>query len=116
MLRMVTLDEIKAHLRIDVADTQEENELTLIAEGVEQQALNIMERSYESLIVDYGYIPADIRLAVLGRIASDYTTRADEKELKNSITIAMRPNAWQAILLKYKPSNKCRYVRSRIFR
>lgn len=105
-MKIVTIDEIKAHLRIDVADTQEEQEMTLIANGVEQQALNIMERSYDSLIVDYGEIPADIKLAVLARIASDYTTRVDEKELKNSITIAMRPNAWQAILLKYKPSNK----------
>lgn len=105
-MKIVTMDEIKAHLRIDVADDQEAQELTLIADGVEQQALNIMERSYDSLIEDYGEVPADIKLACLGRIASDYTSRADEKELKNSITIAMRPNAWQAILLKYKPANK----------
>ena len=102
-LKIVTIEQIKAHLRIDVADTQEEQELTVIAEGVEQQAFQVMERSYDSLIVDYGAVPADIRLAVLGRIATHYQERGDEKELKQGRTVAIRPYTWESILIKYKP-------------
>lgn len=102
-LKIVTVEQIKAHLRIDVADTQEEQELIMIAEGVEQQAFQVMERSYDDLIVEYGAVPADIRLAVIGRIATHYQERGDEKELKRGTTVAMAPARWEAILIKYKP-------------
>lgn len=105
-LKIVTVEQIKAHLRIDVADTQEEQELVLIAEGVEQQAFQVMERSYDSLIVEFGTVPADIKLAILGRITTNYQNRSDERESKRGTTITIAPRSWDAILIKYKPACK----------
>lgn len=97
-MKIVTLNEVKAHLRID--DSFSDTELTLKADAAEQEALDYMERTYDSLIVEYGAIPASIKNAVLNRIGSMWRNREDV----SNRSMARVPYTWEAVLIKYKPT------------
>lgn len=62
-LRIITLAGIKANSRID--GTDEDNLITAMGEAAEQGVLNLMDRSYDDIIVEYGSIPAPIQQACL---------------------------------------------------
>jgi len=62
-LRIITLAGIKANSRID--GTDEDNLITSMGEAAEQGVLNILDRSYDDIIVEYGAIPAPITQACL---------------------------------------------------
>lgn len=99
-MKILTMEQVKAHLRIE--DSFSDDELTLICDGVEQQALQFMQRSYDSLIVEFGSIPADIKLACLARIASEYKHREDVTDR----ALTRQAYGWECKLLKYTPKNK----------
>lgn len=63
MLRIITLNEIKANSRIDGSD--EDALITSMGEAAEQGVLNVLDRSYDDIIVEYGSIPAPIKQACL---------------------------------------------------
>lgn len=99
-LRFLTLDQIKAHLRID--GDEYDQELELYAESTEEEALSYMERTYESLIEDYGKVPAPIIKACLLRIGTAFKYHEDVTDR----TLYRVPYAWEGILIRYKPKNK----------
>jgi len=103
-LQLVTLAQIKAHIKVE--DNTQDDELTLFGEAIEQEAFNFMERSYDSLIVEFGTVPADIKLACLAHLASAYKTREDQQDRKKGMAATKMPYAWEAKLIKYKPGNK----------
>lgn len=99
-MNILTLQQIKDHLRIE--ESTEDTVLTLMGDAVEQEALNFMERTYDSILVEFGAVPADIKMACLAHIASMYTRREDTSDR----SISRVPYCWDNILIKYKPKSR----------
>ena len=99
-LKFLDLDFVKAHLRID-EDTPDA-EILLYAAAAEQEALNFLERSLESIYEEFGQIPPDIILACLCHIGTSYKYR----ETVTDRTLHRLPYMWEARLIRYKPANK----------
>lgn len=64
-LKWLTLADIKAQCRIRPDFTLEDPLLTRYGCAAEQALLNACERTYESLIEDYGSVPDDLYVAGL---------------------------------------------------
>lgn len=62
-LRIVTLEEIKANARIE--GDAEDALLIGKGEAAEEAILNLMERSLDDILEEFGKVPAPIRQAVL---------------------------------------------------
>lgn len=100
MLRILTIEMIKAHLRLD--DDAPAEELQLYAESAETEALLFMERSLESIYEEFGDIPADIKLACLCRVATAWKYREDITD-RNLYRL---PYTWEQKLIRYKPADR----------
>lgn len=74
MGKIVTLEYVKKHSRIEY--DMEDDLLEEYIESSEQTVLNIMNRDIESLLSEYGSIPADIRHAVLMLVDHSYLNRS----------------------------------------
>lgn len=59
----LTLEDIKAQCRID--GNYEDSLLTLFGNAVEKAILRLCNRTYESVIAEYGEIPSDLNVASL---------------------------------------------------
>lgn len=94
-LRIVTLDEVKMHMRVD--GTAHDEELLMYAKSAEAAALRYMERDVESLICEYGCVPADVKHACLCRIGSSYKYREDVTDR----VMYRVPQVWDSLLLPY---------------
>jgi len=99
-LQFLDLTLFKKHVKIE--DNIQDDELTLYLASAEQEALNYMERTLESIYEDYGCIPADIILACYVHAA----TACKYREEVTSVTYHRLPWTWEAKLIKYKPENK----------
>lgn len=73
-MRWLTVDYIKRHSRIDY-DCEDE-ELELYGNSAEETILNLLHRSYESLLFEYGQIPQSIVHATLELVDSSYQHRS----------------------------------------
>lgn len=62
-LRTCTLAEIKANARIE--ENTEDAVITALGEAAEATVFNLMERSYDDVVVEHGSIPAPVKQAVL---------------------------------------------------
>lgn len=73
-MRWMTLEQIKAHSRIDfdVDDTL----LELYADAAETTVLNVCNTSYEAIMAKYGEMPAPIQQATLMLIDHSYQQRS----------------------------------------
>lgn len=99
-LQFLDLDLIKRHLKIDGDEC--DMELELYAASAEQEALNYMERTIESIYEEYGQIPVPIIKACLLRVGTAYRFREDITDR----TLHRLPYAWEGILIKYKDKHK----------
>lgn len=72
-MMIVTLEEIKAHTRID--ENTEDSVLELYGGSAEETVLGMCNRSLESLYEEYGKVPDNIKHAVLMLAAWSYTQR-----------------------------------------
>lgn len=99
-LQFLTLEMIKRHLHIDSDDYDQE--LELYAASAEEEALNYMERTYESLIEEHGKVPVPIIKACLMRVGTAFRYREDITDR----TLYRVPYAWEGILIRYKPKTK----------
>ena len=95
-LQIVSLDEVKRHLVIEDSDRDEE--ITLIAAGVEQETLAFLDRSLEEIVEAYGGVPADIVGAILIRITTRFENRGEQTQKAANTIVA---NTWENILMKY---------------
>ena len=57
MLKWLTLDIVKAQLRIDALNSSEDELLKFYAESAEDTVLQVMNRSYDDLVMKYGKVP-----------------------------------------------------------
>ena len=95
MMNIVTLEEVKAHARID--ESAEDDILMLYAESAEETVLNLCNRTLEDLYDEYEKIPAAIRHAVLMLIAHSYNQR-QPATMQNLYTV---PYTLEALIKPY---------------
>lgn len=74
-MKWLTLEWIKNHSRIDFLDREEEL-LELYGEDAEQTVLNLINRSFDDLIEQYGEVPKPLYVAALMLVEVSYTQRA----------------------------------------
>ena len=75
-MKWLTLEQIKAQLRIEPDFTDEDELLEMYGESAEEVLLNYLNRSYEDIIEVYGHIPAPLRHASLMLVDTSYQYRS----------------------------------------
>lgn len=74
-MKWLTLDKIKAQLRIDQSFTLEDNILEMYGESAEDSVLDIIRRSYTEVIEKYGTVPTPLVHASLMLVDLSYKER-----------------------------------------
>lgn len=100
MMKFLTIEKIKASLRID--NDYEDELLEVYGESAEDAALEFLDRTVESLYEQYGKIPAPIIQACLVRVGTAYKYREDITD-RNLYRV---PYTWENLLLPYVPADK----------
>lgn len=95
-LQIMSLDDVKKRLRID--DNSYDDELLQIVTEAEQEALKFVDRTPESLVDEYGAIPADFVGAILIRINTRFENRGESTQKAVNPIVA---NTWENVLMKY---------------
>ena len=95
-LQIVSLEDAKKRLRID--DESYDDELLQILAEAEQEALQFIDRTPESLVDEYGGIPADFVGAILIRATTRFENRG---ELTQKAANPIVANTWENILMKF---------------
>ena len=75
-MKWLTIDYIKQHARLDFSD--EDSVLELYADSSEEAVLNVLNRTYQDIIEQYGEVPASIRHATLLLVAKAYKDRESD--------------------------------------
>mgnify|MGYP005613016187 FL=1 len=73
-MKWLTLEWIKLHSRIDF--DCEDDLLELYGDDAEQTVLNIINRSFDDLVEQYGEVPKPLYVAALMLVEVSYTQRA----------------------------------------
>jgi hypothetical protein len=75
-MKFLNFDQIKAQLRLDDAQAEEEHDLlVLYGEAAEDMVLNTLNRPMEDIIEQYGMIPKSLVQAGLILVAQSYKHR-----------------------------------------
>lgn len=74
-MKWLTLDKIKAQLRIDPSFTLEDEILTMYGESAEDSVLDIIRRSYTEVMEKYGTVPTPLVHASLMLVDLSYKER-----------------------------------------
>ena len=74
-MKWLTLDKIKAQLRIDPSFTLEDEILTMYGESAEDSVLDIIRRSYTEVMEKYGTVPTPLVHASLMLVDISYKER-----------------------------------------
>lgn len=74
-MKWLTLDKIKAQLRIDPSFTLEDEILTMYGESAEDSVLDIIRRSYTEVMEKYGKVPTPLVHASLMLVDLSYKER-----------------------------------------
>lgn len=75
-MKWLTIDSIKAQLRIEPEFTDEDDLLEMYGESSEEVLLQYLNRTYEDVIEVYGHIPAPLRHASLMLVDVSYQYRS----------------------------------------
>lgn len=76
-MKYLTIDQIKQQLRLDDQQAFDEcNLLELYGESAEETILNLLNRTMEDVIDEYGNIPAALRHATLMLVDNAYKERS----------------------------------------
>ena len=75
-MKWLTLEDIKAQLRIEPDFTEEDSLLIMYGESAENTVLNYLNRSYQDVIETYGKIPTDVVHATLMLVDASYQHRS----------------------------------------
>ena len=92
-MKWLTIDYIKQHSRLDYSD--EDSVLDLYGSAAEETVLNLLNRTYQELLEQYGEVPAPIRQATLLLVDSSYENRGKESTQKtnenSAFTLLLKP-------------------------
>ena len=75
MLKWLTLEQIKAQLRIEPDFYDEDELLELYGEAAEEMVLNTLNRTMENIVEQYGNVPKALVQAGLMLVAQSYQHR-----------------------------------------
>ena len=75
-MKWLTLNTIKAQLRIDSSFTLEDDLLTLYGDSAEDTVLNTIGRSYTEVVETYGEVPVALKHASLLLVDLSYQQRS----------------------------------------
>ena len=75
-MKWLTLDWIKKHSRLDF--DCEDDLLELYGDDAEETVLNIIARTYDDLVEEYGEVPKPLYVAALMLVEVDYNHRSPE--------------------------------------
>lgn len=95
MLKIITLDEIKQHTRID--GSIEDDVLEMYGESAETTVLNYIGLGLPEVLEKYGEVPTPIKHACLMLTAHSYTHR----EIAGQQNLYMVPYSFDLILKPY---------------
>lgn len=73
-MKWLNIEYIKLHSRIEI--DCEDTILELYGEAAEEMILNIINRSYDEIISEYGEVPAPLYMAALLLVDNSYTNRS----------------------------------------
>lgn len=73
-MKWLTLEDIKAHSRIDFS--VDDKLLELYADAAETTVLNICNTTYDDIVAAYGEIPAPVKQATLMLVDHSYQQRS----------------------------------------
>lgn len=76
MMRWLTIERIKAQCRIEPDFNDEDELLEEYGEEAEETVLNVINRSYENLMEQYGKVPTPLRRASLMLVDLAYKQRS----------------------------------------
>lgn len=92
---IITLEDVKKHCRID--GNCEDDVLMLYATAAEETVLNVLDRTEEDLLEEYGKIPASIRQAMLMVVSNSYSHR----EPASATNLSSIPYTLEFLVLPY---------------
>jgi hypothetical protein len=97
-MKFLTFDQIKAQLRLDDAQATEEHDLLeLYGDAAEDMVLNILNRTMEDVVEQYGNMPKALVHAGLMLVAQSYQYR-EPASPQNLYTV---PYAFDLLLKPY---------------
>lgn len=97
-MRFLTLDKIKAHLRLDDAQaTAEEELLEMYGDSAENALINLLHRSYTNIVEDYGEVPVALIHAALMLVDVSYQHRSPDA----SQSITLVPYTFDLLIKPY---------------
>lgn len=94
-MRIITLEEIKAHCRIE--EDYEDSMLELYGESAEELVLQLCERTLDDIVETYGGIPANIKHACL-MLTAHSANRREPASMSNLYTV---PYTLEALIKPY---------------
>jgi len=74
-MNIITLAELKAHLRIEEDDDLEDELLSKYGEAAEKSVEHMLNRTWADIYDTYGEVPADLQCAILSLAAHLYKNR-----------------------------------------
>lgn len=88
-MNILTLEEIKLHIRID--GTEEDTVLESMGEVAEQMVITACRRTIDNIYETYGEVPVQLRHAMLMLVDYHYNNRGEDKALPRAAAMLIRP-------------------------
>ena len=96
-MKWLTLEKIKAQLRIEMDFHDEDELLELYGESAEEVLMAVLNRTYEDLFEEYGRVPMPVVHASLMLVAKSYKDRevdmAQEAHDNKTFSLLLKPYA-----------------------
>ena len=111
-MKWLTLDKIKAQLRIDPSFTLEDEILTMYGESAEDSVLDIIRRNYTEVMEKYGTVPTPLVHASLMLVDLSYKERgpvSSQNLYQVPYAIDMKLKPYMKLSDDNKQSNNIRY-------
>ena len=97
-LQFLTLEDIKAQVRIDASFTDEDTYLLRLGRSAERHLLKDIQRTYAEVVELEGEWPEDLTLAALMLAASWYKHREPDENQSMSVV----PYSYEALYMPYR--------------
>jgi uncharacterized phage protein (predicted DNA packaging) len=111
-MKFLTFDQIKAQLRLDDQQAEDEHDLLeLYGESAEDTVLNIINRSYTEVVEHYGEVPKGLYVAALMQVEASYDHRStvSPQQLYNVPGFSLHVKPYMKLTNNNEYGNKCSF-------
>jgi hypothetical protein len=98
-LQFLTLEDIKAQVRLESSFTDEDNYLMMLGRAAERRLFKDIQRTYDEVVAMEGEWPMDLTMAALMLTASWYKNR--EPETNQSMSVVPY-SAYEGFYMPYR--------------